>query len=233
VRVPLNSVADFARCPHFYHLSKSESDTLQTEIIKKVIAKCYVKRIGYSKKVEWRVLTNWVDKLVFRDVDIFLENSFQAARKISEDILRFMHRWYHTYYIGDDREGFSNIPLECELGYHSICATAPVFLLDNIPELYIIDTRDIPVLFEDFKLRLYAWLIIRLMEVKKVRIKFFQITERYGMEVRQETFSAKNVSGMDKYVFHIMDSISRNVDYQSITGLCYHCKCKKKCMTGR
>jgi hypothetical protein len=229
VRLTVQDIANFSKCPRYYHLYKKIFNP-QVDIIKKVISKCYIKRTEYVKKAEWRVVTSWVDRIVFKDVNVSDKEEFNVARKLSENIIGFLYKWYHKYYLPDWREGFSNVPLERELGSHAVQGFPLAIILDDEPELWVLDDRDISYLSKDFELKLFSWLLIDAINVDAIILKYMYISPNYGLEVKKLRVTRDNVRNMNQYAWHIAECISRNIDYPSITAMCYTCEVKNRCI---
>jgi hypothetical protein len=171
----------------------------------------------------------WVDRIVFKGVDISDKNAFVAARKTSENIIGFLYKWYKRHYLKEHREGF-NVYLERQIGAHSVYAPPAVVILDDEPELWIFDTREIQYLYKDFELRLLVWLLIDAIDVPAIILKYAHVSPNFGFTVRKERIMKKNVRNINQYARHIADCISKNIDYPSTTPMCYTCEKKDKCI---
>lgn len=228
MRLSVRDISNFSKCPRFYNIHKELIDT-PTDIIRRVMCKCYVKRTEYDKRAEWRVIMGWIDRIVFKDVDISDRNLFAAARKKSENIVAFLYKWYKQHYLKEYREGF-NVHLERQVGDHIVYSSPTFVILADEPELWIVDCRDISHLIRDFELRLAAWLFMDAIKVKSIILKYLYVGPDYGMTVKSHHITEKQVRNINQYARHIADCISRNTDYTSITPMCYTCVEKDKCV---
>jgi hypothetical protein len=146
VRISLDDISLFIQCPRYYFLLKKESyvfpSSRRLSIIERMIARAYTRRTDYETKSEWRSIVGWVDKEVFKDVDIADEKAFEAARKLSESVLLFLQKWYEFDYIRSSAPAYVGIPVCYDFGDVIVESRVPLIQMEDVPVITYIDEID-------------------------------------------------------------------------------------------
>ena len=84
------SVSDldiFSRCPRLLKYERGKHSTIKPPhliVSERAIKKAYVVAAETKFRVDWRRILGWIDKDVFRTVDIRDAGAFKEAQKLSE-----------------------------------------------------------------------------------------------------------------------------------------------------
>jgi CRISPR/Cas system-associated exonuclease Cas4 (RecB family) len=234
VRIPLDDAKHFAKCPKYLSFLRGgyrQTISKRLYIIDKIIKKAYIRRTEYEKKTEWRTITNWIDKIIFKDVDVTNEESFKAARKFSENILTFIQKWYEFDYVRNDNASYVDTPVSYGFNSHVIHGCIPLIHVGEVPVISYVDEEsyDNLKIYKDIKAMSWAFMLLNELSINKVKIKHISIGPGSGFKVEPVSVDKKVCTGIKKALEEIAISISAGVSYPSYTSACNTCSFKRKC----
>ena len=232
--ISLRDITLFSRCPSYFKFFSSiqtPKDSKYLAIIKRVIKKAYIRRTEYLKKAEWRVITSWIDKEVFKDIDVTDKKAFQSARKLAELIFVFIDKWYTQDYLRGVSESFVDIPFRYEYGSNLIYSVASVLQLDKTPVITYIDEKktDDAKMYNDLEIRGLAWLALEELKLSRIKMRHIFVGPASGIEFNTITVHRYQNENVKKIVKQVATLISKGYDYPSFTAMCGMCQFKKRC----
>ena len=232
----LDDIEIFTSCPRYYwfrqksdYIGHKDSKTLS--IVKKLISRSYIRRTEYFKKVEWRVLTGWLDKEIFKDVDITNPMELKNARQMAENILIFLRKWYYSDYLRNDDESFIDVPFSYSYCSNELREVIP--LVHSGENLTISMVGDIEMnnikMYNNIKIMAMGWLAINELGLDKVNIKYLYFGPGSAFKKTQIEISPKKCSNIKSIIQQVLMSVSNKINYPSKTEQCLSCEFKKYC----
>jgi hypothetical protein len=184
--------------------------------------------MGYAP--EWRTITSWVDKEVFQDINIENEEQFQAARKISENILTAMRIWYYKHFVSV--EGYLDIELSKEINSHIATGIIPLIKLTEVPEftLFSLDSISKVNLLNDLEVRGMALLLSNELHSDNVILEYLTLSNYSTVEITKLKFTRSHNKSTEQIIGQILDAMNRRYSYPSKSEACYSCAFKKQCI---
>jgi hypothetical protein len=235
VKTNLQEIKRASQClryNEFYNNNLIKSDNLLVRTINSVIQKAYLQVTETEFRCDWRRIIGWVDKEVFRDIDIEHTESWTKGKTNSEHILMFLRKWYEDIYMNDSVHSFADFALEAELSGHIIQGRIPLLKLQDPPTiLYATDVvRREAELYNDISVRGMAWLVMEALECERVSIQELAIGSRGGYNSLQIQIDSSSNSGVTKMLAEITGLIAHAIDYPSVTEQCNTCPFRKQCV---
>lgn len=234
MRVTLNELKAISQCPAYGKFLKQgeiKPVSQQVAIAEQVIQRCYINTAETGFRLSWRRIVTHVDKEVFQQVDISNKGSYSAAKKLSEYILSFIHRWYYDIYMKEDLIGFAQIPLEYELGGLLITDVLPIIKLSNPPCVLYIDSivQGKTQLYNDIKVRGLAWLLSQYLKSDIVQVQHLSIQVHGGFLNDIVTFNKAAIDRFHKVILQVASLAQAGYYYPSITEKCENCPFSRRC----
>jgi hypothetical protein len=228
-----DDISSFSKCPLYREKSKKYlfPKPLRLSIVEKVIRKAYIRRTEYEKKAEWKVILSWVDREVFKDVDVSNDEALEAGRKLSESILIFIQKWYQFDYLRTDAPSYPDVPIFYDFGRVLVKGKIPLLTIGDIPLITYIDETDIDNLevYRDIKVMAWACALIEQLEVEAVNVRYISIGERSALSEQPATIKKDKCPHVRKIVEQIAASIDAKVCYPSFTAECMTCSFRRGC----
>jgi hypothetical protein len=184
---------------------------------------------GY--RASWRRLVGWVDGDIFRDVNIADQESYQAARLLSEHILAALHTWYYDMYMQENFHAYVDIDLKEKVGEYIVTDTIDVIQsADPVSVTVFTEVGADPFkMYNDFVVRGRGWLTARSIGTKEVSVRVLGIGPRGGLTSAMFRFDRVINDRFEKSLAQIVASIGQGIDYPSRTEACDSCSFFRRC----
>jgi hypothetical protein len=234
VRLDLNQLDIFTKCPMAFCYPKKNKDPLRTEqqrIFNLIVTRSVLQVMETSHRVDWKRIIGWVDKEIFKNVDVFDKDQYNVASKNSEHILLSLSIWYEQLYLQWTAESFVNVPLGTEKAGIFLEAKASVISLKNPIVCTNITSKVFSTkreCFEDITVKAKAWLISEHLRCDEVSMQCLSLGKRGGLEITRVDYNAKDLKSIALHINNICRIIKQKLFYPS--GNCdyvdcgYHCK---------
>jgi hypothetical protein len=234
VIISIQNIVDFSICPRYYSFLKKSvqiPSSKRLELFSHVVKKCYIRRTEYSKKADWRVVMSWVDREVFRNVDITDFEALQSARKLSESILMPLQNWYISEYEGVTSDSFVDVPILYELKGGCIRDSIPVLIMNKVPTLLSCREDDEVGYFlhRDLSTMSRAWLAMELFDLQKIEVRNIFLGTRSSVATRTSVLTYKACQKTKRYVESIAACLFAGIDYPSQCIMCDECQFRQQC----
>ena len=235
MRINLKNLKTFSRCPVAFCFNIKEKTVITTEnkhIISNVITKAILQVMETSFRADWKKIINWVDKEIFKNVDIYDLDQYNAAKKNSEYILLALGVWYERVYLQWSSEAFVNVPLGVETSGIFIESQAPVInLMNPIVCTYIGDDLYLTKkeYYNDIEIRGLAWLVSEHLKCDEVTIQCLSLGKRGRLETNVVSFDSNSLKKTFIYINNMCRIIKHKYIYPSISEGCISCKYYSKC----
>lgn len=227
-------IAYFSKCPQFFTFSQTKRlppPSLRLSIIEKVIKRAYIKRTDYEKKTEWRSIVGWIDKEVFRNVDVENEESFNAGRKLAENILTFIQKWYEFDYIRDPAASYVNVPVVYDFVTSIVYGNIPILQVADIPTIIYIDEFE----YDSFKIYNsitamgWACMLLEELDIDEIKVSHLSVGPASGIKRNPVTVKKTKCKKVRSIVKQITSSIEAGINYPSFTTECNLCPFRQNC----
>ena len=233
MRLTLDDISSFSRCPRYYQNLKGYifPKSRRQSIIEKVIRRAYTRRTEYEKKSEWKSVIGWIDREVFRDVDVENEESFRAARGLSESILVFIQKWYEFDYIRNTDPSYLDVPVTYDFVSHIVVGTIPLVHVQETPVITYIDELDYDSLkiYNDIKVMGWAGMLTDQLGLDQVKVRHLVIGPKSGLSSTPAIIKKDSCKAIKETIKEIAYSIAAGVSYPSYTEACGTCPFRKGC----
>lgn len=233
--VSLDQISLASKCLRRYSYSTDYSiqETEEARIALAVLQRAYLKASRTGFKADWRRLVGWVDKLVFKDIEMSDTQSFQEGRKRSEHILRWLTRWYHKIHLPEQSEAWTNLALSHDFSRFTVEGTAPIVkLTEDVPTVMVASSKlvnGVTPLYNDIRLRGLMWMLGESLDADSIRLEYISIGEQGGFEVTEiftDQEANRRTAKMAEYVGSL---IMCEVDYPSVSDQCNSCEFRRRC----
>lgn len=234
MRIPLSYIAKYSQCPRRFFYLKSALPTPEDRrlaIAKSVINKAYNSLTETNHLVDWRRIIGWVDTQVFKGINISNEEAFKAARITAEQILSFLQSWYHTIYVKENSGVFTDLNTQAQVDNHTIVAQIPIVRATYPPSITYIDDRlpSFAKMYNDIKARGLAWALSSTVDAVNIEVQHIVMKPKGGFDIEEITVDKDGNQRARAVISQLADSISRGIDYPSVTQQCYECAFRRKC----
>jgi CRISPR/Cas system-associated exonuclease Cas4 (RecB family) len=233
VRLSLDDIYTFSLCPRFYRYVQTyvQPKSKKVSIIEKIMRRAYTRRTEYEKKSEWKSVLGWIDKEVFKNVDIDNTESFLAARKMSENILIFIQKWYEQDYIRSSGASYIDVRVAYDFGTNVVVGYIPIVEAKQIPLItYVDDIEYDPLkIYNNIKVMAWASMLLEELDIEEVKIRHLIVGEKSGFSFEPATIKNNKASTIKQTVREIAASIAAGVSYPSYTEMCRSCQFRKSC----
>lgn len=233
MRLHLKDLKVFSDCPAFYQLSKGDKVLIpyQRAVIESVIKKCHMQATETGHRTSWRTIIGWVDAEVFVDVNIENDESFRAAKVLSENILLSVQKWYGTLYMSENYQSYIDLDLECEIGNHIVISRIPII---QVAESVIITVfREVGMsrleLYNDLEIRGLAWLVASHLDYESILIRCLAYGLRGKMEVIEISSNKDDHERIEDTIYQVVSGIYAGFCYPSRTTQCKSCTFIRRC----
>jgi hypothetical protein len=234
VRITLENIYSFSLCPRYYKYSKQSlyPRSKRLSIVDKVIRRAYARQIEYGRQSQWKSIVGWIDKEVFKDVDINNEQSFFSARKLSENILVFIQKWYQFDYLRNDNPSYIDIPVSYDFGSNVVVDTIPIVQIkQDTPFITYIDELEYDNLKIYNNIRAMGWACTLLdeLDINEIHIRHLFIGPNSGISSEPAVIKRDACSRVKETIRQIAISIRADITYPSYTEMCKTCEFKRRC----
>lgn len=234
MRISLDDIQTFSFCPRYYKYSKNSvtSKSKKLSIIDKVIRRAYLRKAEYNRHSQWKSILGWIDKEVYRNVDMDNEDSFFAARKLSENILVFVQKWYQFDYIRNDNPTYVDIFVSYDFVTNVVYGEIPIIeISEDKPTIKYIDELEYDNLkiYNDIKVMGWAAMLLEELDIEEIGVKHFFVGPRSGISSDPATIKKSLCPRIKETIREIAISIRSDISYPSYTEMCYTCPFRKQC----
>lgn len=238
MRIHLKDLDLFSQCPAKYFLSTQHKDlyepsNLELEIARHVIQQAYTSSTETLYRAEWRKIIGWVDKLAFANIDITDEKSFQVGKLTSEHCLLFIRSWYERIFLKENPIAFINLPLEAEIGNHTLIEVAPIVkLVDGRIEILLLDDklRKDRELHRNFWSRGLAFLLSLHLVEDQISVVQLTIGKEGGFQVFDMKTRIQDHVRIKNTLIDTMNAFAKGHKYQSLGEQCNTCIYRSRCI---
>lgn len=223
----------FSQCPRLYRFYK-QYDVItpiprNIKIISDAMKTACMRWTRRYKRPEWKSVLGWVDKEVFRDVDVNNKEEYTRARKYAEALLSILQRWYVSEFMDEKGDYFTDVPVFYEFDRFIVHGNLPILQVNEIPRItYIHKMEDKRVgRHEDISIVGPIWFLMKELEYDKVETRFIVISENNAMEIDSRVFYYSRVKKIESILRQLCFSFSN--DYPSYRSDCESCIFYKQC----
>ncbi len=233
--IKLKEVSLFSQCPAYYHFAKKikhPGESRAIKIIRTVIQKCYLRITKDQYRTQWRTISDWVSKAIYKDVDMLNDAQVQNAQTLAEYVFTGLRHWYDDVYLKETCSGYTDIGVNFNVHKYRIEETIPVVRIDEVPSLIIISDVEIGSrqLYNSLEHRGYGWLFTKeLEETSKVKIEHLAFGPKGSFHPSSTTLNAKDNASTEKRIMNILYCMNAGVNYPSITSMCNGCQFFSQC----
>lgn len=230
----LNDISTYAMCPAYYWFSKTIAPTPEShriKLIRSIIQKCYLRIAEAEWRTDWRLISGWVDRDMYENIDMSNKAAIKAQQLHTEKILLGLKSWYKQIYLREEDAGFANIKLKFNIGKFRIEDTMPIVKSSEIPSIIIIDDVEIGArqLYNSFIHRGYSWLFSKEVDSPKVRIEHLSFGPLGSFQHNTVVLNTKDNASTEQRITNILYCMNAKVNYPSITSMCNECQFRSKC----
>ena len=234
MRVSLPSLRAFSECPRYYYMLQEVCDSpisKRVSIVISTIKKCYLLAMETGFRASWKSIIGWVDRDVFKDVDISNEESFNAAKMLSEQILNAIHAWYHTLYMKENSHTYIDIDLQAQLEDCMIFDRIDVIQLTSPIQVTLFSETSFNVgkMYNDIVVRGRAWLVAKHLDCEDVVVRMVGIGQRGGFSFETLRLGTRDHASLSNSFLQIYTSIKHGINYPSRTEACSSCSFNRRC----
>ena len=233
-KLNLNQLKEFSLCPAYFwfNINNRPIKNARHEVILKTIQKVYLKQSENKTIIPWKKVLEWINKEIFKIVDLTAPNSYERIKKVTESIVLPVNHWYFEIFKKENCVGYINVPLTQSFNGIQIIDKAPIIKTGNkitIVTLSEINHSDVRI-YNDFISRGMVYLLSKELKNDKINLehygignegKFTQVTLRGNKQLNQK---------MEKVLDSLTASIRLNIKYPSFTSECNSCKFQEKCV---
>lgn len=234
MQTTLQEVKLFSKCPKRYWFLQNlvrKPISQDISIVLSVIKKAYNVAHETGYKIQWRRLINWVNKHVFKDVDVKNKESYESARKVAEHIIKFLYSWYHNMYLAEECIAYTDISLDVPLGSHLVYTKLPIVKIQDVPTIInISNINKINLhLLNDLEICGQMAFLSNEINEDKIKYEYIQMGEQGKYQNISIERDKKQHDRTIKMISDIVQSISYKVGYPAVTQQCTVCKFRRKC----
>jgi hypothetical protein len=235
MRIPLNDVATAAECFRYYNFLK-ESHKIHVPKLWEIAEYCakrgYLSEMRSGFKSEWRQIVGWVDKAVFKSVDIEDEESYKQGRKDAETILKFLREWYLKTYRKEDYPSYMDITLSHEFTRSCVFAAIPIIKVeDKHPTIMVFSdvATNVRQLYNSIRYRGLQWLVSKELNCSTVALEHYYFGPQ-GALVKTKMFAReKENKRTEETIRQVSSLITLGADWPSVTEQCNLCAFNGRC----
>jgi CRISPR/Cas system-associated exonuclease Cas4 (RecB family) len=233
--IPLEDIKTYSTCPYAYNFSLKDKiiTTLnpQTQILIKIIKKCYLRYAETNELITWRTIINWVDSIVFKDIDLTNINEYEKGRTLSEHILSPLRLWHQEIYREEECNGFVDVPLSSIIGGVEITGNIPLIKTTNPTTLTILSDINLSRIqvYNNLIYRGLACLLSKNINAENIKLQYLFLGKYEKFEYTEITITKKDNDIIEQIIGNIAQSIFKKITYPSITSACNQCPFKLKC----
>jgi hypothetical protein len=232
----LQDLKTFSNCPYSYYFNKKDKIIVppisqRTQIIIKIIKKCYLRYSETQELITWRTIINWVDSIIFKDIDLSNITEYEKGRTLSEYILSPLRIWHQEIYRPEACSGFIDVPLS------SICGGAEI--VGELPLIKALDPLTITLfsdkslnqiqIFNNLIYRGLVWLLSKNMKIDKIKLQYLFIGTFTKFDLSELILTKKDNEKTEYIIENIANAIVKKITYPTITSSCNQCHFKLKC----
>ena len=235
MRVSLHDLEVFSRCPARVEFGKTRKvpHNLELDIVDSVIKKCHLQATETGYRADWRRIVSWVDKMSFKDIEVYDPDSYEVGKRTSEHCLVFLRTWYEALYLVEDVIAYVDIALDMKVGRHIIHNTIPVIKSDGT-SIQILQTSDIPRgnkhLFNSIEARGMALLLSSHLTEDRISVLSIAIGKKGGFKVAEIKTKIEDHARMKQRLAALTEAFSRGYNYPSVGEQCYSCPFRWRCI---
>jgi CRISPR/Cas system-associated exonuclease Cas4 (RecB family) len=234
MRVALEDIKDFSKCPRYYHFLK-DTKTIPTnkrvEAFRHAIERAYTYQQNGSKPT-WRKMMGWVDTVIFKDIDVTNDSGIEKGRAISESVLLPLRSWYDKVFVNEHVEGFANTPIEWTTAGHQFYGIAPVIKLTDPITIMIMGGVVVThiQLYNDILARSIGLVAAKQLNQDRIKVEHLLIGPSRALESTVLDCDEELNRRTSRAIVQIANSIAKKVNYPSITSMCNECPFRKDCI---
>ena len=233
MRLHLRDIKAFSQCPAYYHFTRGDQVLVprRRAVTESVIKKCYIQATETGYRTNWRSVVGWVDAEVFRDVNIEKDESFRAAKVLSEHILLSVQKWYDEIYLHESYENFIDMDIYKNVGSDVVTATIPV--VQAAEPIILTIFQDLGItrleLYNDLEVRGLAWMLASSLDDSGIQVRSISVGPRGGLELVEFPVGKLDHERIEDTTKQVLKGIHKGFCYPSRTEQCKHCKYVRRC----
>lgn len=234
MQTTLKKIKTFSKCPRRYWFlqglhGKPISQDLSIAI--SVIKKAYIITNDTGFKVKWRKIIGWVNRRVFKNINVKDKEQYNLALKSAEYILKFLHSWYYQVYMENSGVSYVDISIETMINNHLISSILPIVNVDEAPTIVSIgniEKKEIN-LSNNIEVCGQMALLSKELEVDEIKYVYIQMKPYGGIQIHSINRNKKQHKRVIEMVNDIAQCIYKKVDYPAVSKQCDSCLFKKRC----
>lgn len=234
MRIPLNDITAASKCFRYHNfLKKSTLASIPSapDIALSTIKKCYVRGSETGHRATWRAIVGWVDKDVFRPIDVTDKEAFKKGKKIAERILSFLSKWYNKIYLKENVSIFTNVPIEGEVNRDVIYSVVPIVKVEETPVIVVVS--DVATkrreLYNRIDIRALQWMLSEHLNVDTVAVNHLWIGPDGAMKKTTLYADEEAHTRTKSSIGQIASLIRMGADWPSVTDMCKSCPFVQRC----
>lgn len=235
MKLNLKQIKYASQCFRRFHNLNSEWVDERSEkarIAERVIQKCQNRAVETNFKPHWQTVVGWVDREVFKNVDVNNTEEWEAGRICSEQLLSFLNNWYKQSLLPQQVLAYSGLTLSINVAGVEIESTIPVIKITDPPIIFTVSNIDTTgwQLYNDIEVRGQQLLVARALEVDSVCYQRLTMGPRGGVEDKLIYASDKELNRAEKAVSDIARAIRQGANYPIVSERCDKCQFKRRCI---
>ena len=230
MRLHLQNLKSFSNCPAYYCFSKDKQVLIPRRrvVIESIIKKCYMQATETGHRTSWRTIVGWVDREIFKDIEIQDDESFRAAKSFSENVLLSVQKWY-KFYLEENFENYIDIDLYQEIGDCIVYGTAPVIHVGK--EIILTVFNDLGItrleLYNDLEVRGLVSMLSNSLDGSEIQVRCLAIGPQGGFDIIEFIINQSN--RVEQVLKQLCRSLRAGHNYPSRNVQCKSCEYIRKC----
>lgn len=234
VKISLNNLKLVSQCPRKAILSSKLApidQSIRLSAITSVISKAYLRAMEFESKAEWRRILNWLDTILFKDIDIANEEQYIQAKQEAEACLLFIHSWYKDMYLPEQEIVYTKIPISYSIGSYEIYSEIPIVKLRETPSILLFKNNDSSLwsLSHDIGIKGQQFLLSKLLGVDNISTECLLLGDKGGYNKTQIFSDKKELKRTENILQQLAALWAGKADYPSYSEQCNNCNFKTRC----
>lgn len=233
--VPLQDLDTFSKCSRFFNFAKTNPPVTDPDrrmsIFTEVLQQMYLFQLDGSKPTQ-RQIIGWVDKRVFKPLDVTNDEQMAKGLDLSESVLMPLRTWYEDYFLKEQLEGYINVPIDYTVKGHQIQAIVPLIKLSDPISILLVGNavQSKFQLYNSLLGRGMALLVSKELKTPVVNLQYLYIGNREMTNIIELKCTEEMNRRTEEILTQIADSMAAGHNYPSFTPMCITCPYRKDCI---
>lgn len=237
MKITATQISEFAYCPAYFTFNTQSPVTIKPEtkklfIIQEVIKKSYLRIMQDKRKPNWKMIMGWVDKAIFKDIDMYDSGQYDNGIKLAESVLHLLNQWYIKEFKNHNEEGYADFEITTQLGTFFMNGHIPLLRVSDPPTLMIISNKVVNTLdiLYNIQYRVWMWIICKELNLSNMNLEVLNFSDNGIFKVHYFSFTQKMLLRTEEIIKQIATSIKIGINYASRKAECIECPFYKDCI---